>query len=104
MENKRSAAFPVGEFSTGIGCVPAVLLGIYWKGMTRQGALSSMLGGFIIILGLFSPTLFGGDRIDLLGLHPNLWSVGGSFALGILVSKWTGPPPKHLVTRYFYSK
>ena len=81
-----------------------VLLGIYWKGMTRQGALSSMLGGFIIILGLFSPTLFGGDRIDLLGLHPNLWSVGGSFALGLVVSKWTGPPPKHLVTRYFYSK
>ncbi|MCH2693868.1 MAG: hypothetical protein MK025_04015 [Acidobacteriia bacterium] len=81
-----------------------VLLGIYWKGMTRQGALSSMLGGFTIILGLFSPTLFGGDRIDLLGLHPNLWSVGGSFALGFVVSKWTGPPPKHLVTRYFYSK
>ena len=78
-----------------------VLLGIYWKGMTRQGALSSMVGGFVMTVGLFLPTLFGGSRIDLLGLHPNLWGLATSFTLGVLVSKKTGPTPAYLVTRYF---
>lgn len=78
-----------------------VLLGIYWKGMTRQGALSSMVGGFVMTVGLFLPTLLGGSRIDLLGLHPNLWGLATSFTLGVLVSKKTGPTPAYLVTRYF---
>ncbi len=79
-----------------------VMLGLYWKGMTRQGALSSMVGGFVVMVGLFSPTLFGGSRIDLLGLHPNLWGLIVSFGLGSLVSKGTGPAPPHLVARYFF--
>ena len=79
-----------------------VVLGLYWKGMTRQGALSAMVGGFVVMVGFFLPTLFGGSRIDLLGLHPNLWGLVVSFGLGLLVSKGTGPAPPHLVARYFY--
>lgn len=79
-----------------------VMLGLYWKGMTRQGALSAMVGGFTVMVGFFLPTLFGGSRIDLLGLHPNLWGLMVSFGLGFLVSKGTGPAPTHLVERYFY--
>ena len=79
-----------------------VMLGLYWKGMTRQGALSAMVGGFVVMVGFFLPTLFGGSRIDLLGLHPNLWGLVVSFGLGFLVSKGTGPAPPHLVGRYFY--
>ena len=79
-----------------------VMLGLYWKGMTRQGALSAMVGGFTVMVGFFLPTLFGGSRIDLLGLHPNLWGLMVSFGLGFLVSKGTGPAPAHLVDRYFY--
>ena len=79
-----------------------VMLGLYWKGMTRQGALSAMVGGFVVMVGFFLPTLFGGSRIDLLGLHPNLWGLFVSFGLGFLVSKGTGPAPPHLVARYFY--
>lgn len=79
-----------------------VMLGLYWKGMTRQGALSSMVGGFIVMVGFFLPTLFGGSRIDLLGFHPNLWGLVVSFGLGFLVSKFTGPSPPHLLDRYFY--
>ena len=79
-----------------------VMLGLYWKGMTRQGALSAMVGGFTVMVGFFLPTLFGGSRIDLLGLHPNLWGLFVSFGLGFLVSKGTGPAPTHLVERYFY--
>ena len=79
-----------------------IMLGLYWKGMTRQGALSAMVGGFAVMVGLFSPTLFGGSRIDLLGFHPNLWGLAVSFGLGFLVSKGTGPAPSHLVVRYFF--
>ena len=79
-----------------------VMLGLYWKGMTRQGALSAMVGGFTVMVGFFLPTLFGGSRVDLLGLHPNLWGLFVSFGLGFLVSKATGPAPAHLVERYFF--
>ena len=78
------------------------LLGIYWKGMTRQGALAAMLGGFFTVTLLFLPTLLGGARIDLLGLHPSLLGLLASATLGITVSKLTGPPDQTLVERYFY--
>jgi hypothetical protein len=78
------------------------LMGIFWKNMTRQGALAAMFGGFCTTTGLFVPTLLGGTRIDVLGLHPNLWGLAVSLTLGVLVSKLTGPPQEHLVRRYFY--
>ena len=78
------------------------LLGIYWKGMTRLGALASMIGGFLTVTGLFVPTMLGGTRIDLLGLHPNLWGLIVSLSLAIVVSVLSGPAPEHLVQRYFY--
>jgi len=78
------------------------LLGIFWKDMTRQGALAAMIGGFCTTTGLFAPTMFGGSRLDILGLHPNLWGLVVSMTLGVVVSKMTGPAPEHLVRRYFY--
>ncbi len=78
------------------------LLGLFWKGMTRVGALAAMLGGFCTTTGLFVPTLLGGARLDLLGLHPNLLGLIVSLSLGVVVSKLTGPPKEHLVRRYFY--
>ncbi len=79
-----------------------MLLGLYWKQMTRQGAIAAMLGGFCTTVGLFLPTLLGGTRIDILGLHPNLWGLVASCMLGVVVSKLTGPAQPHLVQRYFY--
>jgi sodium/pantothenate symporter len=78
-----------------------MLLGLYWKGMTRQGALASMVGGFSIIVLLFSPNLAGGSRIYLFGMDPVIFGLSGSLLLAILVSKITGPAPTHLVRRYF---
>ncbi|GIW82320.1 MAG: hypothetical protein KatS3mg105_4127 [Gemmatales bacterium] len=92
--------FTGGGFAATFLC--PVFLGIYWKGMTRQGALASMVGGFSIVVGMFAPTMLGGSRIDLFGLHPIFWGLFGSLMLGIVVSKLTGPPPEHLVVRYFY--
>lgn len=78
------------------------LLGIFWKGMTRLGALAAMLGGFCTTTGLFLPTLFGQSRIELFGLHPNLMGLVISLTLGVVVSKLSGPPDEKLVRRYFY--
>ncbi len=77
-----------------------MLLGLFWKGMTREGALWSMVGGFLISVSLFSPTLMGGRELYLFGLHPVLWSLSASGFLAILASKLSGPPPPHLLKRY----
>ena len=77
-----------------------MLLGLFWKGMTRQGALWSMVGGFLLSVSLFSPTLIGGRELYLFGLHPVLWSLSGSALLAILASKLSGPLPPHLLRRY----
>lgn len=76
-----------------------IVLGLYWKGMTRQGALWSMVGGFVIVVGFFIPE----KRIDIFGLHPSIWGLAGSFLLAVLISKISSPAPEHLVRRYFYS-
>lgn len=78
-----------------------VFLGLYWKGMTRAGALTSMIGGFLLMLTLTVPSMLGGKTINLLGMHPIFWGLFGSFAAGIVVSKLTGPPPKDLIDFYF---
>jgi len=80
----------------------AMLLGLFWKKTTHQGALAAMAGGLLINLGLCLPTLFEGARMDFIGLEPSLWGVSGSLVLGVVVSWLTGPPPSHLVERYFY--
>ena len=97
--------FTGGGFASTFLC--PVLLGLYWKGMTRQGALASMIGGFSIILVLFLPQYFPqyfSGRLDLLGFHPIFWGLSGSAFLAVVVSKLTGPPPERLVQFYFYQK
>ena len=79
------------------------LLGIYWKGMTRLGALSAMIGGFLTTTGLFVPTMLGSPPVAIFGLDPNFWGLIVSLILAVTVSKLTGPPPKHLIRRYFFS-
>ena len=92
--------------SSGFACafLAPVSLGIYWPRMTRQGALWSAAGGLATVLLLFSPVPLGGIRVDLLGLHPVIWGLAASFLLGVGVSLWTGPPPEHLVRRYFSAR
>ena len=94
--------FTGGGFAATFLC--PVFLGIYWKGMTRAGALAAMVGGFTIVNLLFGPMLVGNARINLFGFHPVFIGLSGSFLLGFVVSKLSGPAPSHLVERYFYVK
>ena len=65
---QRIIVFTGGGFAATFLC--PVLLGIYWKGMTRQGALAAMIGGFVVVVSLFGPGLVGGSRINLFGFPP----------------------------------
>ena len=74
---------------------PALLLSIYWKKFTTQGAVASMITGLglAIILIFLSPTIW----VDVLHhsralfplKNPGLFSMAGSFLVGILVSRFT---------------
>lgn len=81
-----------------------MMLGLYWKGMTRQGAIASSMGGFLIMLVCFVPNMLGGSRVDSFGVRPLVFALLSSLVLGIVVSKLSGPPPDHLVRKYFYKE
>ena len=100
---QRIIVFTGGGFAATFLC--PIFFGIYWKGMTRQGALASMIGGFTVIVALFAPPFFGyPSKIDLFGFHPILVALLSSLMLAVVVSKLTGPSPEHLVEKYFYRK
>ncbi len=89
--------------SIGLACtlIWPIFLGLYWKRMTREGALAAMLVGSTTIVGLFLPTFFGGQTIYLFGFYPVVWGLLGSLTVAIVVSYLTGPPPEDLVNFYF---
>ncbi len=79
-----------------------ICLSLFWKGTTRVGAISAFVGGLAVCLLMFAPTVFGGIRLDLLGLHPVMWGLFSSFLIGILVSKFDPErPSQEMVERYF---
>ena len=106
---QKIIVFVSGGFAAVFLC--PILLGLYWRGMTRQGALAAMLSGFVVTVVMFLPPSIesgrltvGGSRIDLMGFHPSMWAMLVSFVMGILVSRVTGPPPQHIVERYFMTR
>jgi Na+/proline symporter len=78
---------------------PALILGLYWRRTTKEGAATGMAGGFvsIIILTYMSEILglpFGDYSYLPWGLHPIYFSITISFALVIIVSLATKTTPK----------
>ncbi|MEM9304673.1 MAG: PAS-domain containing protein, partial [Pseudomonadota bacterium] len=92
---------------------PALVLGVYWSGATRNGALAGLIGGGVVWLyALLLPVLVGADSrfvVDgLLGIswlrpqalfgfdglsplsHGALWSLGLNIVLIVLVSRLGG--------------
>jgi len=74
---------------------PALLMSIYWKKFTTQGAVASMFTGLslAIMLIVLSPTIwvyiFHHAQALFPLKNPGLFSMAGSFLVGIIVSKFT---------------
>jgi SSS family solute:Na+ symporter len=99
--------------------LPPYLLGLYWKGVTRAGAVSSMVGGFcvsfiwmIFFHSLGSTALLGAANLvahadpaswqsQLQYVDPIVISLSVSFALCIWVSRKTKKMPKEHLNRCF---
>ena len=89
---------------------PALMMGIFSKGITKEGAIAGMIGGISVTLFyvfqhkgiMFIPgTAFLGDTPAnwFLGIEPNAFGVVGAvvnFAVAIGVSKVTAAPPEHI--------
>lgn len=83
-----------------------VALGLYWPRFSKQGALASMLGGFLMYLGLYLGgfILYGGTSpIRLLGLDPLIWGFAASLICAVCATYIFAPPPEHIVDRFFYN-
>jgi SSS family solute:Na+ symporter len=99
--------------------LPAYLLGIYWQGVTRQGAIASMVGGlgvhfiWIIFFHYLGMTAFFGQANLVVYADPTSWlwllqyvdplviSLPVSFILCIWVSRKSKKIPKEHLNRCF---
>jgi cation/acetate symporter len=87
---------------------PAIILGIFYKRMNKQGAIAGMVVGLSIMLFYmlkFKFGLFDGGKTAVAGLQENWWwgiSPEGfgsvamliNFAVALLVNYFTPPPPE----------
>jgi len=80
-------------------------LGLYWPRLTTAGATAGMLGGFAVHLGLYGAgfAVYGRfQAVQIAGLDPLIPGLIASLVASILVTRFTAPPPEHLVRRFFY--
>jgi len=89
---------------------PALMMGVYFKGINKEGAIAGMLAGISITLlyvfqhkGIMfiASTSFLGDMSPnwFLGIEPNAFGAVGAvinFVVAYGVSKVTAPPPDHI--------
>lgn len=80
---------------------PPLLLGLYWRRCTKEGAIAGMVLGFAVILVLnylaFAYNVpFGNYSYLPWGLHPIYWGAGVSFLATWLVSLFTNVSEKGL--------
>ncbi|MBZ5876508.1 sodium:solute symporter family protein [Chromohalobacter israelensis] len=73
--------------STGlVVTVPALIGAFFWRGGTAAGALASMLGGGVWVLGLYA------TGVTPLGWPPGIWALPVAAALFVAVSLCTAAP------------
>jgi Na+/pantothenate symporter len=103
----------------GMACtyVAPIVLALYWRRATRQGALAALASGFTTVMALWLLGIWGLGKagktgpaaetfapLYLLGLDPLIYGLLVSFALGIAVSLATRPSPEKHLDRYFLAQ
>ena len=84
---------------------PAIVLGIFYKNMNKEGAISGMVIGILLMLFYMTKFKFGwfggGAESDWwFGISPEGFGTVAmivNFIVSILVSKFTSPPPKKII-------
>ena len=84
---------------------PAIVLGIFYKKMNKEGAISGMVIGILLMLFYMTKFKFGwfggGAESDWwFGISPEGFGTVAmivNFIVSILVSKFTSPPPKKII-------
>ena len=82
-----------------------VALSLYWPRFNWQGAITSMLAGFLTYLALYiiGSILYGGAiPYRLGGFDPLIWGFTASLLGALIATRWSEPPPQHIVERFFY--
>ena len=81
---------------------PAILMGVFFKGMNREGAIAGMIAGLVVTLAYIiwfkSPWFAGlnGPEYWLFGISPEGFGaigMGVNFAIAALVARFTKPTP-----------
>jgi cation/acetate symporter len=89
---------------------PALMMGIFYKRMNKEGAIAGMVAGLgVTLLYVFqhkgimfiASTAFLGDMSPnwFFGIEPNAFGAVGAmvnFAVALVVSRLTAPPPEHI--------
>lgn len=87
------------------------LMTAYWRRATAAGAISAMLGGASVVVGLYLIGMSGADPgigqdtslrpYFLFGCDPIVWGLLASLVIGITVTLLTSPPEEDFLARVF---
>ena len=85
-----------------------VSLALYWKRMNGQGAIGSMVCGFLSHLSLYMGGWLAGDGFTKplrpFSIDPVVIGIVTSFVAGIVIALATDPPSHSIVAKYFFQK
>ena len=103
-----SLAEPRRVFPLGIWCFsgfaslfPLVFASLYWKRVTRAGAIASVMVMVVVWFVLFEESGYGADADYLfLGMMPVVTIFGASLAALVLVSLFTKPPAPETLRKF----
>jgi SSS family solute:Na+ symporter len=104
-----SLAEPRSVFVLGVWCFsgfaslfPLVFASLYWKRVTKAGAMASVLAAAAVWLLLFYDAEWGADSTYLfLGMMPVATIFAAALAALVVVSLLTRPPCREVLDRYF---
>lgn len=104
-----SLSEPRSVFVLGVWCFsgfaalfPLVLASLYWRRVTRAGAIASVLTAAAVWLLLFRDSQWGADRTYLFLRMMPVATILASSAIALVVVSWaTKPPSEETIRRYF---